>query len=115
MKKIFLPLIILSLMFGIFIGSNLWAKTDTFTRLKVFNRVLKELEENYVDELTTDSLLQGAINGMIEILNDPHSDYLTKEEFEALMISTRGEFGGIGAVSGEQNDTIIIISPLAGT
>ncbi len=115
MKKIFIPLIILSMMFGIFIGSNLWAKTDTFTRLKVFNKILKELEDNYVDELTTDSLLQGAIDGMIEILNDPHTDFLTKEEFEALMISTRGEFGGIGATIGEQNDTIIVISPLEST
>ncbi len=115
MKKIFIPLIILSLMFGIFIGSSLWAKTDTFTRLKVFNRILRELEVNYVDEISTDSLLQGAINGMIEILNDPHTDYLTKEEYEALMISTRGEFGGIGATIGKQNDTIIVISPLEGT
>jgi carboxyl-terminal processing protease len=77
--------------------------------------VLKEIENSYVDDLPSDSLIQGAINGMIDVLGDPHTDFLSKEEYEALMISTKGEFGGIGATIGRRNERITVISPLEGT
>ena len=80
MKKIFILLVGISLICGIFIGSSLWAKSDTYTQLRIFNKILKELEGNYVDEIATDSLVKGAIDGMIEVLGDPHTDYLSKKE-----------------------------------
>ncbi len=115
MKKIFILLIGISLISGIFIGSSLWAKSDTYTQLRIFNQILKEIQNNYVDEMPADSLMRGAIDGMLEVLGDPHTDYLSKQEYEALMISTKGEFGGIGATIGERNDVITVISPLEGT
>lgn len=115
MKKIFILLVGISLICGIFIGSSLWAKSDTYTQLRIFNMVLKELESNYVDEIPIDSLLKGAINGMIEVLGDPHTDYLSKKQYKALMMSTKGEFGGIGATIGKSNKRITVISPLEGT
>ncbi|TET60437.1 MAG: S41 family peptidase [Candidatus Stahlbacteria bacterium] len=115
MKKIFILLVGISLICGIFIGSSLWAKSDTYTQLRIFNKILKELEGNYVDEIATDSLIKGAIDGMIDVLGDPHTDYLSKKEYEALMISTKGEFGGIGATIGKRSDRITVISPLEGT
>ncbi len=115
MKKIFIFLIGISLLCGIFIGSTLWAKSDTYTQLRIFNKILKEIEDNYVDEIPSDSLIKGAIDGMIEVLGDPNTDYLSKKEFESLMIKTKGEFGGIGATIGKRNDTITVISPLGGT
>lgn len=115
MKKVTLILIGIILVCTVFIGSLLWARPDTYTQLRIFNQVLKEIENNYVDELASDSLLQGAIDGMIDVLGDPHTDFLTKEEYEALMISTKGEFGGIGATIGRRHECITVISPLEGT
>lgn len=115
MKKIIILLVGVSLICGIFIGSNLWAKSDTYTQLRIFNQILKEIENNYVDEVTSDSLIKGAIDGMVDVLADPHTDYLLKEEYEALMISTKGQFGGIGATIGKRNEKITVISPLEGT
>jgi len=115
MKKILILLIGISLISGIFIGSSLWAKSDTYTQLRIFNQILKEVQNQYVEELPADSLMKGAIDGMLEVLGDPHTDYLSKQEYEALMISTKGEFGGIGATIGERNDVITVISPLEGT
>lgn len=115
MKKLLVLLIALSLICGVFIGNSLWAKADTYTQLRIFNKILKEIENNYVDEIPTDSLIKGAIDGMIEILEDPHTDFLSKQEYEALMISTKGEFGGIGATIGTRNEKITVISPLEGT
>ncbi len=115
MRKIFILIVMISLVCGIFIGSRLWANADTYTLLRNFNKILSELETKYVVQIAVDSLIEGAIDGMLKVLKDPHTDYLSREEYEALMISTRGEFGGIGATIGKRNDKITIISPLAGT
>jgi carboxyl-terminal processing protease len=115
MKKLLIILVTLSLICGVFIGNSLWAKADTYTQLRIFNKILKEIENNYVDEVPTDSLIRGAIDGMIAILEDPHTDFLSKQEYEALMISTKGEFGGIGATIGTRHEKITVISPLEGT
>lgn len=115
MKKIFLLLLVMSLICGMFITTRLWAKPDTYSLLRVFNKILKDIEDNYVTGISSDSLVRGAIDGMIESLQDPHTNYLSKEEYEALRISTEGEFGGIGAQIGKRDDEIVIISPLEGT
>lgn len=115
MKKTFIVVIVVSLLFGIFIGSSLWAKSDTYTQLRIFNKILKEIETNYVDAIESDSLIRGAIDGMIGALDDPHTDYLSKKEFASLMMSTKGEYGGIGTTIGRRHDTIIVVGPFEGT
>uniref|UniRef100_A0A7C4XNE1 S41 family peptidase n=1 Tax=candidate division WOR-3 bacterium TaxID=2052148 RepID=A0A7C4XNE1_UNCW3 len=114
-SHILLPLIIISLISGFLLVQKVWARPDTYTLLRIFNKVLKDIEDNYVDEVDSDSLIKGAIDGMIESLKDPHTDYLTKEEYEQLRISTEGEFGGIGAQIGKRDDKIVVVSPLEGT
>jgi carboxyl-terminal processing protease len=115
MRKILILLVSISVIGGLVIGSRLWAKSDTYSLLRIFNKILNEVENNYVDAVASDTLIHGAIDGLIEALNDPHTDYLTKEEFEAFKITTEGEFGGIGATIGRPNEQITIISPLEGT
>ena len=114
MKKSFILLALIPLACGIFIGQVLWASPDTYSLLRVFNKILKDLEDNYVTSIGADSLIIGAIDGMIDVLNDPHTDYLTKTEYSALLESTKGEFSGIGATIGRRNEQITIISPLEG-
>jgi len=114
MKKSFILLALICLVCGIFIGQKLWASPDTYSMLRVFNKILKELQDNYVAKIGTDSLLAGAIDGMIDALHDPHTDYLNRTEYDALLESTKGEFSGIGATIGRRNEQITIISPLEG-
>lgn len=106
---------LMSLVCAIFIGQRLWATPDTYAMLNIFNKILKELQDSYVTKIGADSLVMGAIDGMIDVLEDPHTDYLDKTEYAALLESTRGEFGGIGATIGKRNEQITIISPLEGT
>jgi carboxyl-terminal processing protease len=114
MKKSFILWALIPLACGIFIGQLLWASPDTYSLLRVFNKILKDLEDNYVTSISADSLIVGAIDGMIDVLNDPHTDYLNKAEYSALLESTKGEFSGIGATIGRRNEQITIISPLEG-
>lgn len=115
MKKTLFPIAIIVALVGILVGPAAFAGQDTYTLLRIFSRVLKDIEENYVDVVASDSLIEGAIRGMIDQLHDPHSVYLSKDEYEALRISTEGEFGGIGAQIGLREGAITVISPIAGT
>lgn len=52
---------------------------------------------NYVGELDQRRLVEGAIKGIFQALDDPFSSYMTEEEYRASLIGLSGEFEGIGA------------------
>ena len=53
------------------------------------------VRSDYVDDVTDETLVEGAINGMLTSL-DPHSNYLNSKNFNDMKVQTRGEFGGLG-------------------
>ncbi|MDY6874462.1 MAG: hypothetical protein SVR81_11005, partial [Chloroflexota bacterium] len=56
------------------------------------------LHENYVDQPLDDlALMRGAISGMLASLGDPHTSYMTPDEFQQANESLEGEYEGIGA------------------
>ncbi|MEG1980928.1 MAG: S41 family peptidase [Clostridia bacterium] len=54
------------------------------------------VKQNFVGEFDEKNLLDGMLTGYIAGLGDPHSSYLTKEEYDSVMQNTKGEFEGIG-------------------
>jgi len=68
-----------------------------------------------IDEADTASLISGAIDGMVEALNDPYSVFMSDSEAERFSQDISGEFGGIGAEIGKRDDNIIVVAPLKGT
>lgn len=87
---------------------------STYRQLEIFANVLSILEENYVEEIDTNKALKGAINGMLLSL-DPHSSYLTAEDFDELQEETRGSFSGIGIEITVRDGLLTVISPIEGT
>lgn len=75
---------------------------------------LDTLENNYFEEVDRDKLIDGAINGMVESLDDPYSDFMTKEEASSFHESISSSFEGIGAEIMAENDQIVIVSPIKG-
>lgn len=56
------------------------------------------IRDRYAGEpVERDSLIQGAIRGMIEALDDPYSAYMTSEEYRRSLQGISGQFEGIGA------------------
>jgi len=102
-------------------GINNWILAGdsdrTYEQLRIFNEIFNLLRTEYYDEekVTPEHLVPGAIKGMIESLDDPHTSYLSKEVFDELQTDTRGEFGGLGIVIGERDDWITVISPIDDT
>lgn len=76
--------------------------------------VLVQIENDYVDPVDRTKLLNGAIKGMVEGL-DPHSSYMTAEDFEAFEGETEGHFGGVGIVVDLRGDQVTVIAPIEGS
>ena len=53
------------------------------------------IKKNYVEDVDDESLLYGAIKGMLSSL-DPHSSFMPPEIYKDMKVDTRGEFGGLG-------------------
>ena len=54
------------------------------------------IQQNYVDEVEAQKLFEGAMKGMLDSLDDPHSAFLPAREYEDLTDTTSGRFGGVG-------------------
>ena len=87
---------------------------DTYRYLKLFSEVLNIVEDQYVKKVDTKGLIYGAINGMLSSL-DPHSAFLTPEDYKELQIETRGKFGGIGIEITIKDGLLTVVAPLEGT
>lgn len=85
-----------------------------FAKLDVFARVLSYVENNYVEEVDEQKLVYGAVKGMMKTL-DPHSSFMTPEEFAELRADTDGEYGGIGVEIEEKEGALVVIEPIPGS
>ena len=82
---------------------------------QVFGEVVEFLLENYVDDsrLDADTLLDGALDGLFEALDDPHSAHFHASDVSQITDLTRGEFGGVGMYVGTHSEGgIEVIAPI---
>jgi carboxyl-terminal processing protease len=70
--------------------------------LDMFEQVFRFVQNNYVDEVEAEKLIEGALDGMFESLEDPHSAYLSSEDMRDLSDTTQGQFGGVGMYISKQ-------------
>lgn len=82
--------------------------------IRLFTDIYARIKKEYVDEVDDKALIEGAIRGMMNSL-DPHSNFLSSEEFEELKIGTKGEFGGLGIEVGMENGLVRVIAPIEDT
>jgi len=87
---------------------------DAYTNIEEFANVLTMVQKNYVDEVGTDKLIDGAINGMLASL-DPHSAYLSPDLYKELQVDTRGSFGGLGIEITQRSGVLTVVSPIEDT
>ena len=88
------------------------AKSPPYPRLEIFARALSHIENSYVGEVDQDAVIEGAIRGMLKVL-DPHSAYLNADELRILDSDTQGQFGGVG-IEVDVNDgwlTVLRVMP----
>src|SRR3954468_379294 len=87
---------------------------ETYKQLNLFGDVFELVRNDYVDEVKDDTLVEGAINGMLTAL-DPHSNFLNAKNFTDMKVQTRGEFGGLGIEVSMENGLVKVVSPIDDT
>ncbi|MBZ0328570.1 MAG: S41 family peptidase [Altibacter sp.] len=107
-KKIIIPIIAIGILF-----TTAGFKSDFFEiakQIEIFTTLFKELNMNYVDEVTPAVLMDKAIKGMLEDL-DPYTVYWNEQAVEDAYINNSGVYTGIGATAKAEKDKIIIVEP----
>jgi len=107
-KKIIIPFIAIGVLL-ITVGF----KSDFFEiakQIEIFTTLYKELNMNYVDEVTPAILMDKAIKGMLEDL-DPYTMYWNEQQVEDARINNSGVYTGIGATAKTKDKKIIILEP----
>lgn len=86
----------------------------TFEQLDLFADVLARVRNDYVVQVDNTDLIDDAINGMLQSL-DPHSSYVSPDQFDDLQISTSGEYGGLGMEVTMEDGVVKVVSPIDDT
>ena len=82
--------------------------------VRMFTEALDRIRLSYVEEINDRTLLEHAIRGMLSGL-DPHSAYISGNDYDSLQETTTGEFGGLGIEVGRETGYIKVISPIDDT
>ncbi|MZG54354.1 MAG: S41 family peptidase [Nitrospinae bacterium] len=87
---------------------------NAYEKLKVFSEILSLIESNYVEPTENDSMIEGAIRGMVKSL-DPHTSYMPPASYKEMQVETTGKFGGLGIEISIRDGVLTVVSPIEET
>ncbi len=87
---------------------------DALGAVKLF-RIIQQVKARYVEDVSVETLMNGAIKGAVGAIGDPHSVYLDKRMYREFLIETEGSFSGVGIVIGVKDKVLTVVSPIEGT
>ncbi len=89
---------------------------DIAADLEPFWAVWRLIDERYATSSPgSDERIWGAIDGLVETLDDPYSVFLPPAERELFEGDIRGNFGGVGMEVGMRDGALVVIAPLPDT
>ncbi len=83
------------------------------TETEIFWETLESISNHYFYEVDTSDLIKGAIQGMIDSIDDPQVRFYDPDQLEELLMDTRGTYGGIGVRIIESNEHIVVFETFA--
>ncbi|MFQ5329298.1 MAG: S41 family peptidase [Thermodesulfobacteriota bacterium] len=87
---------------------------QTYEDLRIFTDAVSIIERNYAEEVEPKELVYSAVKGVLQGL-DPHSTFMTPDDYKEMQVGTRGRFGGIGIEIGIRDRILTVISPIEDT
>jgi len=90
------------------------ADVANYEELEKFMSVYERVKANYVDPVDDQTLIKGAIDGMLAAL-DPHSSYMEGSDFDTLKTTTDGNYGGLGLTVTVEDGAVKVIAPTEDT
>src|SRR5690625_705397 len=70
------------------------------------------IEQHYIEDEEKDQLIEGAIQGMLETLDDPYSSFMNEEVMEKFNEQIQSSFQGIGAEVSMVDGKVTIVAPI---
>jgi len=86
-----------------------WSKN-----LEIYHSLIRELELCYVDETDPGKMIRTSIDQMLRTL-DPYTVYIPESQTEDIQLMTTGEYGGVGALIGQDSLNVYISDPYEGS
>jgi carboxyl-terminal processing protease len=90
------------------------SNSGIYQQLNLFEEVLRDVRSDYVEKPDSGKLIENAINGMLAGL-DPHSSYMTPQQFRDMQVEETGEFGGLGLEVTMEDGVVKVVAPVEGT
>ncbi len=113
-KRFLVIIVILSSVIGLFLFARVQGG-DFLSELGPLIAAYRAIQNEYIGKVEPSQLMQGAIKGMIESLEDPYSHWMNAEVYQEMKQEKGGEFGGVGIQITIEDDFLTIISPLEGS
>ncbi len=89
-------------------------KEELYSKVELFSYALTTIQSEYVDEKSAKELIYGSLKGMLSSL-DPHSQFMSPEDYQELKTETQGKFGGLGIEISLRDGLLTVISPIEDT
>lgn len=86
----------------------------SWEQARLFAEVMERVKQDYVQPVDDSELLESAIRGMVSGL-DPHSEFLDRDEYRDIRISTSGHYSGVGIEVSTEASELKVISPIDDT
>lgn len=90
-------------------------RESAYNRSRLFEDILSHVAEYYVDSISEAELYDMAIDGMLGQLNDPYTNFLRKDAYGSLSLSTTGDYAGIGIQIDSRDNWITVVTTFADT
>lgn len=116
MPVIFAIVLILGMQLGFKMYEKLHGKApkiSSISGISELQEVFSYIDAKYVDGVNDGKLAESAIEAALKEL-DPHSNYISPEDLQAVNEDLQGNFEGIGVEFSIVRDTIMVVTPIAG-
>jgi carboxyl-terminal processing protease len=95
-------------------GSPRGPALDNIQQVELLAEAFEQVSRGYLEPVSVDTLSQGAVWGMLAVL-DPHSSYLDAQGYEEMVERFRGDFEGVGINFDIRAGKLLVISPILGS
>lgn len=120
-KRLLFGAVALALAANLWVGARAYqeavqdsSRDRAYPNLELFSQVVEIVRKDYVDgtNLTYRGLIYGALKGLVDTLDDPHSEFLEADRFKELQDDTQGLFGGLGLLVTTRNGALTVVAPM---
>jgi carboxyl-terminal processing protease len=100
---------------GWLLQQDVGSQQSVFQRARLFDEVINFVQNRYVEPHSEADLYKKAVEGLLSELGDPHTTFMTAEQYEDLHRQTTGEYGGLGIQISSRDGWVTAVSILPGT